>query len=440
MNYGAGPSSSSSRGTGLAGGQTQAHNNRPAVVPLSVDLLNKFRPSKHFKDALDPESSSTSLPSPPSLSNDAGSAGKNITSLSFDDAGERMVSAGNDDMFVLWDVKKGRKIKPLYSRKYGIDLPRFTHKTGTIVHASTKGDDHAVRYHSMHDNKYLAYYKGHTARVRSVDMSPIDDTFITAGDDGTVRMWDLRASGCKGLVKDVGGSAIAALDSQGVVFAVACSDTQTVMMYATSTMDRIPFNFQPLNDINFARDSIPPPKPIFTSISFSSNGEYLLIGTSSDVHYLLDAIDLVPLRRLVGHQGLERDKNGTKGHAPRRGCSGEEVSFTADSRFVISGSADGNILFWDLSDKDTGSSTTTESGQVKLSRAELDDGQKDPKSIQWHTLPIPDLQARVVLRGGNGMSRAVRFNTKLQMFAVGGEDLTFWLPEKDEDSKIQEGW
>ena len=33
--------------------------------------------------------------------------------------------------------------------------------------------------------------------VRSLQVSPIDDTFISAGDDGTVRMWDLRLPECK---------------------------------------------------------------------------------------------------------------------------------------------------------------------------------------------------------------------------------------------------
>ena len=65
------------------------------------------------------------------------------------------------------------------------------------MHASTKLDDHALRYHSTHDNKYLSYFKGHTARVRSVHMSPVDDTFVSAGDDATVRLWDLRMPDCK---------------------------------------------------------------------------------------------------------------------------------------------------------------------------------------------------------------------------------------------------
>lgn len=54
-----------------------------------------------------------------------------------------------------------RKLRSLYSKKYGIAHARFAHRRENIIHASTKGD-HAVRYHSMHDNKYLSYFQGHT--------------------------------------------------------------------------------------------------------------------------------------------------------------------------------------------------------------------------------------------------------------------------------------
>jgi WD40 repeat protein len=37
----------------------------------------------------------------------------------------------------------------------------------------------------------------HYHRVTAVEMSPIDDTLMTASLDETVRMWDLRSSTCQ---------------------------------------------------------------------------------------------------------------------------------------------------------------------------------------------------------------------------------------------------
>ena len=82
-------------------------------------------------------------------------------------------------------------MKILYSKKYGVDLPRFTHKNTAILHASTKEDD-TVRYHSLHDNKYLQYFKGHRGRVISLEMSPVDDGFMSGSLDKTLKYWDVR--------------------------------------------------------------------------------------------------------------------------------------------------------------------------------------------------------------------------------------------------------
>lgn len=42
-------------------------------------------------------------------------------------------------------------------------------------------------------------------RVRSLTMNPRDDTFVSAGDDATVRLWDLRMPECKVGRLDIGG-------------------------------------------------------------------------------------------------------------------------------------------------------------------------------------------------------------------------------------------
>jgi hypothetical protein len=43
----------------------------------------------------------------------------------------------------------------------------------------------------------------------------------------------------QGLLRDIGGSSVAAFDNTGAVFAVACSQTQTIALYAHATMDHV---------------------------------------------------------------------------------------------------------------------------------------------------------------------------------------------------------
>jgi COMPASS component SWD2 len=67
----------------------------------------------------------------------------------------------------------------------------------------------------------------------------LTDTFLSAGDDGTVRMYDLRHPNPKALLKDMGGSCLAAFDNAGQVFAVACGETRSIALYATDNPDGV---------------------------------------------------------------------------------------------------------------------------------------------------------------------------------------------------------
>lgn len=50
----------------------------------------------------------------------------------------------------------------------------------------------------------------------------------------------------QGVVNDMGGPTIAAFDSSGVVFSVACSQTQTVMLYDSTSMDDVSSGSAPI--------------------------------------------------------------------------------------------------------------------------------------------------------------------------------------------------
>jgi COMPASS component SWD2 len=63
-----------------------------------------------------------------------------ITSLDFDDQGDYLVAAGDDETVQVFDIKEGKSTKTVPSKKYGVHLARFTHHSRQILHASTKVD------------------------------------------------------------------------------------------------------------------------------------------------------------------------------------------------------------------------------------------------------------------------------------------------------------
>lgn len=114
-----------------------------------------------------------------------------VNCIDFSHDGETMISSSSDDSIVLYCCMEGKPKRTLYSKKYGCDLLQYTHAPNAIIYSSNKIDDQ-IRYLSLYDNKFLRYFPGHTKRVVSLRMSPIDDTFISASLDKTIRLWDLR--------------------------------------------------------------------------------------------------------------------------------------------------------------------------------------------------------------------------------------------------------
>lgn len=287
-------------------------------------------------------------------------------------------------------------MRTLYSKKYGVDLPRFTHKSTAIVYASTKEDD-TIRYHSLHDNKYLQYFKGHKGRVISLEVSPVDDGFMSGSLDKTVRVWDLRSPTCRGLLS-LPEPPIVAYDSSGVVFAVGVNRYSRIMLYDQANFDKAPFLTINLQDDTLIKSSFPP-RPIYmTSLAFSSSGKFILVGCSGNAHYIVDSFEGHVLAKLEGHMGLERrSMNAPPDIEPSKGISGEEVSWTPDSKYVVSGSLDGKIVFWSL-------------GNLEPSPSEM------KPMLRVYNKPTVVLESEAP-------TRCIRFNPRLGMFAMAGTSL-----------------
>jgi COMPASS component SWD2 len=214
--------------------------------------------------------------------------------------------------------------KTVYSKKYGVGPVRFTHRSNNVIYASGKGEDHTLRYLSLHDNAYLRYFRGHEGRVCALEMSPLDDTFISGAIDDTVRLWDLRSTNCHGVLA-INGKPLIAIDPSGLVFAVAL-DSRFVRLFDRKGYERGPFACFEIVDSQ--RTGC-----VWNSLAFSPDGKDIMIGTRNGVIYLIDAFDGY-VRQVLG--GIRNDAQLDL-----------QPSFSQDARFVACGSQDGKIHFWE---------------------------------------------------------------------------------------------
>jgi COMPASS component SWD2 len=298
---------------------SRPHRERESIK-LS-ETIHRFRPSKSFSNI---------------------SPGAEITSLDFDDRGELCIASADDETLQLYDCISGRHQKTLFSKKYGCHLAKFTHSSSNIIYASTKGDD-TIRYLSLHDNSYIRYFKGHRRLVNSLEVSPVDDQFISCSADDTVRLWDLKSSNCHGLL-NLPSPSLAAFDPSGIIFAVASQASSSIMLYDLRNYDKAPFTtFTITDDAFLSAYSYPPRMPQWSKLEFSNDGKLMLLGTRGHSHYVIDSFAentskfLYRVLRPRGFTLPEKEGKETSG----------SVCFTPDGRYIVGGQGERGVAVWD---------------------------------------------------------------------------------------------
>uniref|UniRef100_A0A673I1S2 Twinfilin-2-like n=1 Tax=Sinocyclocheilus rhinocerous TaxID=307959 RepID=A0A673I1S2_9TELE len=223
-------------------------------MKLTDNVLRSFRVAKVFRENSD-----------------------KINCFDFSSNGETVISSSDDDSIVLYDCQEGKPKRTLYSKKYGVDLIRYTHAANTVVYSSNKIDD-TIRYLSLHDNKYIRYFPGHSKRVVALSMSPVDDTFISGSLDKTIRLWDLRSPNCQGLMH-LQGKPVCSFDPEGLIFAAGVN-SEMVKLYDLRSFDKGPFaTFK----LQYERTCE------WTGLKFSNDGKLILVSTNGGTLRVLDA-------------------------------------------------------------------------------------------------------------------------------------------------------
>jgi len=259
----------------------------------------------------------------------------------------------------LYRTNTGTLLKTLYSKKYGCSCVTFTHASQAVVYASKvkaaskdPRKDHALRYHSLHDNTYLRYFVGHTKQVVSVSMSAKTDQFLSAAADHTIRLWDLRTNQCNGVVRCATTPAVA-YDAQGLIFAAATDDGE-VRLYDARGYDKGPFDTIAIGGVKGAVDPSTGKRPRVTCAKFSDDGNDLMCVAGGAVYIHSAFAPFEEVRRI----DVATETGGSGG---KRGGGGLEAldleaCWTPDGRYVLSGGADSRVHVWSVR---SGSKVTT---------------------------------------------------------------------------------
>eukprot|EP00045_Choanoeca_perplexa_P002425 m.24456 g.24456 ORF g.24456 m.24456 type:complete len:318 (+) comp11510_c0_seq1:56-1009(+) len=291
-----------------------------------------------------------------------------INGLDFNAKGELLVTSSNDEAVQLYNVLDAKHVKTVYCKKYGCANVRFTHSDDAVIHSSTKVELGGIRYLSLHDNKYIRYFKGHkdNSYISSLSLSPTHDQFLSACPGDSVRLWDLKSPNCQANML-YSGPVLAAYDSSGVVFAIAL-DNKDIKLYDARSFHSGPF--VTFNDLDGGAGS-------WTDITFSPDDKRILITTLEGALLVVDAFEGNVIRRL--NQAFKPSGARIQG------------TWSPDSSTIVTGDSSGTLNFYDAED------------------ASL----------------IANAQ------GHHEASSCVRFNPQYAMIASACSVLAFWLPDLD---------
>ena len=130
-----------------------------------------------------------------------------------------------------------------------------------------------LRYLSLHDNRYLRYFKGHRSRVVSMAMSPHDDSFASASLDYTIRFWDLKSNNCRALLNTSDGRSSISFDPKYEHVIAVATPINQVKMFDDRYLDKGPFatHFIDANPLDFI------------DAQYSPKGSHLLLSTTKSI-------------------------------------------------------------------------------------------------------------------------------------------------------------
>jgi WD40 repeat protein len=383
--------------------------------------------------------------------------GSPISALAFRPDAGALATASYDRRADVWDTKTGEHLRLVpHTGRRAVLCVAFGGPNGRLL--ATSGEDKTVHVREAATGRELLNLRGHTETVTCLAFSPDGQRLVSAGKDGSVRVWDGRPlrgdEGQEGVrtfshhaneiwslaVRPTDGRVVASggfktpatiWDSQGggviaeipgqssVVFCVAWSpDGRRV---ASAGVDGALFNLKVIDLHDRAQDfELPPARSEYMAVAFHPNGRHLLTGQQDGAIRVWE----VGTRHELGKLGIH--EKAIRG-----------LAFSADGRHLASMSVVGEVKLWDATRLDEQLDGTAElpvapmrarSPGVCVNLAFSPDGRFLASGGEGYAVRIWDVktgrEARDPLRGHKEDIYAVAFSPDGRWLASAGEDTT----------------
>jgi WD40 repeat protein len=264
---------------------------------------------------------------------------KNVLCLAFSPTNDNLASGAEDNVICIWSIRNKRLIEKLQGHSREIRSVAFN-CTGNIL--ASGGRDNTIRIWDLTGAKKVRVLAGHTKQINALEFSPTNShKLLSAGLDCSIHLWDVTTGSIIGTFEGHTRSIMAlAFSPNGEQFVSGSQDYNIVLWNISDIKDERGKGCILRSNTTHSTTSH---SGWVSSLSFrpreseNSYSHELISGGYDNIVCVWD----IAKRRLIGKFGGHLGQINTVCYMYNR------------PGICVSGSADGTIRFWNLSNMDT---------------------------------------------------------------------------------------
>jgi WD40 repeat protein len=240
------------------------------------------------------------------------------------------------DYVYVWDTATGVEVQRFAGRAVEVHTPAFSPDSRLLVVAE---DDYTVRFWEIATGQDMRRLSGHTDKVAAVAFSPDGQLVLTGSVDTTARLWDVHTGAEVRRFAEHSGSVLLVAFSPDGRLVLTASEDNTVRLWETDTGREVQ------HFVGLSARAV--------SVTFSAEGDTILVQTAEKMGHLWNIVSGQEIRQFqkdelaavspAGRLVVTRDTSGrtlqlqetATGQLVREFANGSPIAVSPDNRFLL---------------------------------------------------------------------------------------------------------